>query len=207
MKLRSLLLPFTLFVLLALCSVPARSQTVVTFDDLVVHPIDLFTNVPNVYRGLGWSNFFAEAPIPMWTNGYFYGVVSLSNAVANGAGLPAEIDAVGTNFNFFSAYLTGAWMSNLNVQVEGFRGGDLIYNLTVTAAATNATLFTFDYEDIDRLTFSSFGGQNAGFSPGGPGEQFVMDNLLFAFVPEPSTLLLVATGAVPLAALLRRRRG
>ncbi|HVM60214.1 MAG TPA: PEP-CTERM sorting domain-containing protein [Verrucomicrobiae bacterium] len=148
----------------------------------------------------------APAPIWIWTNGHFYGVVSLSNAVANGAGQLAEIDALGTSFNFFSAYLTGAWMSNLNIQVQGFRGGDLIYNLTVAAAATNATLFRFDYEDIDRLTFNSFGGQNGGLSGGGPGEEFVMDNLLFAFVPEPSSLPLTALGVVTLRALLKRKR-
>jgi hypothetical protein len=62
-----------------------------------------------------------------------------------------------------------------------------------------------NYLDIDRLTFTSSGGQNAGF-PGGGGEAFAMDNFTFEFIPEPSSLLLATLGGVSLAAILRRRR-
>jgi hypothetical protein len=34
-----------------------------------------------------------------------------------------------------------------------------------------------------------------------------MDNFMFEFIPEPSSLLLTALGAVSLVAFLRRRRG
>ncbi len=33
-----------------------------------------------------------------------------------------------------------------------------------------------------------------------------MDNFMFEFIPEPSTLLLAALGAVSLVAFLRRKR-
>jgi hypothetical protein len=98
------------------------------------------------------------------------------------------------------------WRSNLNIEVQGFSGTNLLYDQTVVASATNPTLFTFNYLDIDSLTFNSFGGQNAGF-PLGSGGQFAMDNLSFGFVPEPSTVLLTAVGALTLYAFLKRKPG
>lgn len=138
------------------------------------------------------------------TNGYIYGMVSPSNVAFNASGKPAEIDSPGTNFNFLSAYLTGAWNSNLNIQVEGFNGTNLVYNQTVVASATNATLFTFNCTDIDRLYFNSYGGQVA-FGPS-PEYNFAIDNFTFEFIPEPSSLLLTALGAVTLWAVVKRKR-
>jgi hypothetical protein len=119
-------------------------------------------------------------------------------------GNPAEINATGTNFNFFSAYLTGAWKNDHNIEVQGFSGGNLLYDQTVVASATNPTLFTFNYLNIDRLYFDSFGGQSAGFDATANG--FVMDNFTFEFIPEPSSLLLTAAGALLLWPLLKRKR-
>jgi hypothetical protein len=126
----------------------------------------------------------------------------------NANGNPAEIDARGTNFSFLSTYLTGAWSSNLNIEVQGFRGGSLLYDETVVASATNPTLFTFNYLNVDRLYFRSFGGQDAGFPPshGQGGTWFVVDNMSIEFVPEPSTFLLAGLSALTLCAFLKRRR-
>jgi hypothetical protein len=74
----------------------------------------------------------------------------------------------------------------------------------VVASATSPTLFTFNYLDIDQLCFNSSGGQHAGFQE--YGEQFVMDNFMFEFIPEPSSLLLTALGGVSLVAFLRRKK-
>ena len=51
----------------------------------------------------------------------------------------------------------------------------------VVASATNPTLFTFNYLDIDSLYFTSSGGQPAFFNSGG-GKWFAMDN----FTPSSS---------------------
>jgi hypothetical protein len=75
----------------------------------------------------------------------------------------------------------------------------------VVASATNPTLFTFNYLDIDSLYFTSSGGQPAFFNSGG-GEWFAMDNFTFEFVPEPSTFLLAALGGVSLVAFFKRKR-
>lgn len=185
---------------------PCRA-TVVTFDDLPVNT-DTTSFIPGNYQGLIWSNLAVENAI-LSTNilgvtGYHYGMVSASNVTFNAFGNPVEIDSTGTNFNFLSTYLTGAWRSNLSIEVQGFSGATMLYGTTVVASATAPTLFAFNYLNIDRLTIDPFGGQYAGF--GGYGNEFVMDNFTFEFVPEPSTMLLAALGALTLWPLLKRRR-
>jgi hypothetical protein len=210
MKARWYLFPLAVLILLVFSPVSTRSQTVVTFDDI---NLDLtpgyVTNIPNGYEGLSWSNFFVVNAVLLsnkdgYLTGANYGMVSPPNVAFNGRANPAEIDSPGTDFNFLSVYLTGVWNSNLNIEVEGFRGGILVYDQTVVAAATNATPFTFDYLDIDRLYLNSFGGQVA-FGPV-PDYNFAMDNFTFEFVPEPSSLLLAGVGAVMLWPVLKRKR-
>jgi hypothetical protein len=60
---------------------------------------------------------------------------------------------------------------------------------------------------IDELRFSSSGGVNAGF--GFSGEHFIMDNMSFnqqQVVPEPMTMVLLATGLVGVGVIRRRVR-
>jgi hypothetical protein len=202
-----LFLPYAaLLVFLALSPAPVVSQTVITFDDIPTP--NLYASIPNGYQGLTWSSNFSVLSAVQFTangdlSGYYYGMVTPSNVAYNGSASPVEVDSA-TNFDFFSAYLTGAWNSNLNIEVEGFDGATLLYSNTVVASATSPTLFTFDYLNIDRLTFNSYGGQSAGFNYSGA--NFVMDNFTFESIPEPSSLLLTALGAVSLIALLRRKR-
>ena len=185
----------------------ARSQTVVTFDDINVALTPGYaTNIPSGYQGLSWSNFWVVNSIlefnSGYMDGYYYGMVSPSNVAFNASGNPAEIDSA-TNFNFLSVYLTGAWNSNLNIEVEGFNGAQEIYNTIVVASATNPTLFTFNYLDIDRLYFDSYGGEPA--FGGSSRTAFAMDNFAFEFIPEPSSLLLTIVGALTLLACRKRR--
>ena len=195
------------FALLSLSTNSTCWGTIVTFDE--ISNIGTGTFLTNGYQGLNWTNFLPINAI-LRTNsfgpsGYYYGMESASNVAYNAFGNPAEIDSQGANFNFLSAYLTGAWNSNLNIEVQGFSGTNLVYDETVVASATNATLFTFNYLDIDRLTFNSFGGQPVGFVGGG-GEEFAMDNFDFEFIPEPSSLLLTGIAALLLWPILSRKR-
>ena len=211
MNAKLFLLPLSFLTLLAFSTASTRSQTVITFDDI---PLNNGTGefLANNYQGLVWSNFAVVNGIlnhnnfPFVTNGFFYGVVSSSNVALNAGGDPSEIDSPGTNINFLSAYFTGGWNSNLSIEVQGFSGATLLYDTTVMASATNSTLFTFDYSNVDRLYFHSFGGQLA--FPGSQfgGAQFAMDNFTFEFVPEPSPLLLTAGAALLLWPLLKRKR-
>jgi hypothetical protein len=207
MKVRVFLVPAVCLGLLVFSAFSARSQTVVTFDDLPLNT-SIGSFVPSSYQGLIWSNFGAVNAILLTategSNGYYNGMVSPSNVAFNAYANPAEIDSV-TNFNFLSAYLTGAWNSNLNIEVQGFRSGVQLYDTTVVASATSPTLFTFGFTNVDRLHFNSFGGEDAGF-PSGSDTHFVMDNFDFEFIPEPSTFLLAALGGLSLIAFLKRKR-
>ena len=205
MKLRLFLLPAVCLSLLVFSTVSACSQTVVTFDDLSDNASGAWFTSP--YYGLNWINILHQNSI-LDTNllgltGNYYGMVSPSNTAALFPG--SEITSPGTNFNFLSAYLTGVWNSNLNIEVQGYSGTNLVYDETKVASATNPTLFTFNYLNIDELEFNSYGGLPAfGY---GPGTAFVMDNFMFEFIPEPSTFLLAALGGVSLIAFLKRKRG
>jgi len=209
MKNKLCLLPFAFFALVIFPMISAHSQTVITFDDLSVTSTGLaIASIPNGYQGLTWSNMDIVNAIreatANGTNGGYYGMVTPPNVAFNAFGNPGEIDSPGTNFNFLSAYLTGVWNSNLNIEVQGFGSGGLLYDTTVVASATSPTLFTFNYLDIDRLYFDSYGGQVA-FGPT-PEYQFVMDDFNFEFIPEPSSLLLTTGGVLALAAFVRRKR-
>jgi hypothetical protein len=198
---------FTFLALLVISGISASSQTVVTFDDL--HETGSGSFIPVGYQGLVWSNFAAmnaflyAGQSPFYTNGYYYGIVSLSNVAYNANGGLTEISSA-TNFNFLSAYFTGAWNSNLNIEVQGFRDNALVYDETKVASATTSTPFTFSYMNIDRLDFIASGGEPAFFPTGN--NQFAMDNFMFESIPEPSSLLLTTLGAVTLFAVVRRQR-
>jgi hypothetical protein len=205
MKTKLVALPLVCLTALTLYATSARSQIVITFDDLSLPNTDPF--IPSGYQGLSWSNFGEVNAILRLNNGYvdgyYYGMVSPSNVAFNAGGSPAEIDSA-TNFNFLSAYLTGAWMSNLNIEVQGYNGTNLVYDETKVVSATSPTLLTFNYLDINRLYFDSYGGEEA--FGNNDGENFVMDNFTFEFIPEPSSLLLTTAGVLALGAFVRRKR-
>jgi hypothetical protein len=220
MKMKLFLLPLSFLPLLVFSAVLAKSQTIVTFDDLNETGSGAFFQG---YEGLTWNGILCNNAI-LFTNilphesqgeptnglsGDYYGMVSASNVAEvitrPDFGFVPEIDSPGTNFNFLSAYLTGYWNSNLNIEVQGFNGTNLLYDTTVVASATNSTLFTFNYLDINRLVFSSSGGLPA-FGGTGNDPDFIMDNFTFELVPEPSSLLLTAAGALLLWPLLKRKR-
>ncbi len=207
MKPRLFLPPLAFFALLSYSMISMCWGDVLTFDDLSETASGSF--IANGYGGLVWSNFAAKNAILYTTlhgvSGYYYGMVSASNVAYGAFSGGAEIDSPGTNFNFQSAYFTGAWNSNLNIQVQGFSGATMLFNTTVVASATSPTLFALNYLNIDRLTFNPSGGEDAGFFQAG-GVNFAMDNFTFEFVPEPSAFLLAAFGALTLWPFLKRKR-
>src|SRR5208282_4585924 len=111
-KARFFLLPVTSLALLTFSSISARSQTVVTFDDIPTP--NTYASIPNGYEGLSWSSYFSCLNAVQFTaggqypSGYVYGMVSPSNVAYKGSASPVEIDSQGTNFNFLNVYLTGA---------------------------------------------------------------------------------------------------
>jgi hypothetical protein len=173
--------------LVLICVFGAVRAGTLTFDDRTDGAI------PNGYGGFNWNNFWTTAGsnyVP--ANGFTNGTVTSPNVAFNLNGNPATVGTGGTPFNFVSAYLTGAWRSGLNVEVQGFvggLGGTMTYDRTV-ATTTSPTLFTFNFNNIDTLKFLSSGGTSVFTS--GDGTQFAMDN--FTTTPEPASLTLLGVG-------------
>jgi hypothetical protein len=176
---------------------------VITFDDL--SDAGNGTRITS-YQGFNWVSIdvlnATQNATLYGTNGFYYGMVSAPNIAA--ASTHASVSSP-TNFDFLSVCLTGAWKSNLNIAVIGIRGGEgIVYSRTVIVSATEPTLFTFNYLNIDSLVFSSFGGQPAfGTSTS---DRFAMDNFTFEVIPEPASFLLTAAGALLLWPLFKRKR-
>jgi hypothetical protein len=135
-------------------------------------------------------------------SGYQNGVLSANNVAFNGSGNPAELSSSGP-FDLNSAWLTAAWNDGLQLEVQGFAGGTLLYDQTYTLNAAAPTLLAFNYLGVDEVSFSSSGGINHGYD--GSGTQFVMDNLTVS-VPEPSTIGLVIFSAAGVG-LVGSRKG
>lgn len=215
MKTRLSILRVLLFALFVLTNVSRSGATVITFDEL--HETGSGSYIANGYAGFNWGNFAVNNAI-LFTNvlphlfpgapanglsGDFYGMVSASNVAYNAGTDPAEIDST-SKFNFLSAYFTGFFNSNLNIEAQGFNGTNLVYDSTILADATSPTQFTFDYMNIDRLVLIPSGGEPAFGTASLP--EFVMDNFIFESIPEPSSLLLTGIGVLVLCRIGRRRR-
>lgn len=170
----------------------SANAAVLTFDDLT--PVELGT-IFDGYGGFNWDQFgylngAQHAPGSGYDNGTVSGDYVAFNEFANVATIDDGL------FDFTSAYLTAAWNDGLNITVEGWNSGSLLYSTTVVVDTTGPTLFTFDYLGIDSLVFNSFGGVNVGL--GGSGAHFAMDDFTFneSQVPEPGVLALLAMGLV-----------
>lgn len=179
---------------------PATAVTI-TFDD-----VEGFSSVSNGYKGFNWNNFFAIDATMVVSSGYFAGVVSLNNVVANGFPTPATISSAKA-FSLTSGYLTAAWNDGLTVQLNGYLGGNPVFTQTFSPTATGPTLYSFNGASIDTAMFSSFGGSHhEGYF--GTGTYFGLDSLTIngaGGVPEPASWALMVAGFGLVGASMRRR--
>jgi hypothetical protein len=185
------------------------SAELITFDDLPYHPLYPIA-VPNGYANLHWWGLDYLNVINTQTalNGYHYGMMTSPNVAFSfdNNQFPAEIDSTTGTFDFVSGYLTAAWRSNLNVEVQGFNGTNLLYDKNIVLTWNSPTLLVANFQNIDRLTFWATGGDPA-FPPNvGDGTHVAFDNLtITGVVPEPSPFLL-AVLSIPILFAYHWRR-
>jgi len=209
----------SLLLLFGLLSVNCvASATVLTFGDIAINKSGLppyQTPIANGYGGLNWSNFYALAPDLTNNNGYVNGIVSGDQVAFNYYGNPAAVSS--SQFDFNGVYLTAAWRNGLNITVSGSLNGTLLYSRTITVNTSSPTWFAFNFNGIDSLSFSSYGGTNAGLLGDngfggktiGDGTQFAMDNFTFiqaAPVPVPAAFWLFGSGIAGLLGCACRRK-
>jgi hypothetical protein len=150
---------------------------VITFDDISLPPIyNSYGSIPNGYQGLNWNNFYVIYSAALPLSGYAAGMVSFPNAAFNSTGAPASLSST-TPFTFTSGYFTAAWNDGLTVQVQGLNSGTVLYTQSLVLSAATPMLVTFNWQGVTEVDFAASGGTlHAGYN-GGPGTQFVMDNL------------------------------
>ena len=176
--------------------------TVLSFDDLTSNTG--FTNLSGTnYGALNWSSDFYILSTPGYTtSGYQNGTVSGDYVALNG--FASDVSISDGFFNFVGAFFTAAWNDGLSIRIQGLSGASVLYDQTIVVDTTGPLWFDANFIGIDTLTFSSFGGTNAGFN--GAGTHFAMDDFTFdtaTNVPTPATLFLMALGGL---FLLRRNK-
>jgi hypothetical protein len=132
--------------------------------------------IPSGYSKLQWDNFSTLDAVAEGASGYRAGMISKKNVAYNRYGEPASIYVKNGSFKPVMAFMTAAWNDNLEVQIDGYLKGRLVFSHTYILSATKPTLIVFGGARVDTLDFTSSGGTYHGYY--GHGEHFAMDNLL-----------------------------
>jgi len=197
-----------------LAALPATAS-VINFDDIDASGGFVILDTLSPYHGFDWTNFSVYTT--NFLPGFDNGIVSSPNAAStagDSGGSPIISTISSTSaFDFVSAYLGAGWYDGLDVTVEGFNGPTEDFSKTVTVDTEGAQLFTFNFDDIDKLEiFSTVTGSTTdpyGCGPSGC-SQVTLDNLTFTpasgpppSVPEPSMVGIAGLGFLALAAFHR----
>ena len=209
---------FLLGVFFLSISLPSVFADTVNFDGINASSGDVSLGGINPYQGFVWTNFSAYTTTPGF-DGFNNGIVSGPNAAYSGGdilGTPivGQI-AASSPFNFVSGYLGSGYYDDLDVTVDGFLNGSLLFSRTVLVNTQGAQFFNFGFADVNELDFfgSRIGSTTDPFGCGQTGcTLFTLDDATFAPatstpppppppVPEPSVAVLLALGLFALSTI------
>jgi hypothetical protein len=169
------------------------TAAILDFEDLYPGYETAYYPIANSYHGftMGDEDGFITKNYSYLTfgvyDGYYYGTagkVSMFSAYSHTVSLAQAYD-----FNVYQLDLTAANHPTQDVEIQGWKGGSLMYSTDVTAVNTGRTIVNLWYLGIDTLKIIPVkdGGAN----------QVVIDNLTYT-APLPSTLLFLGTGLLGL---------
>jgi hypothetical protein len=194
-------------VLAVVCAMTGSAlATTLTFDDL-----GAFVVPPPGYGGINtWDGSFETINRDCCNgtqSGYFVNNVSAPNELFDPFGSPATLGGAASNVFTLTDFYTGAaWNDGENLHIVGKLNGAAVFMTDVTInAAGPAQHVVLNWAGINEVDFTPSGGTNHGWN--GSGEHFIIDNLTIngAGVPEPGTLVMLGSGVVGLAGILRRK--
>lgn len=174
------------------------ASTILNFDDLPATSV-----MPGSYGGLGWDGWTIQGPVyqTIYGNGPFPSAPNAPVTVTSGvshiyAPTGSLLNAEGT---YVSSYVfSGQFLNNVSAQtltITGSLQGQTVGTPIVIPLSSSFSYTTLNLNGIDTLTLVG-----TGIGPG-----FLIDNFAFTTspIPEPTSLILLATGA---AFMLARRR-
>jgi hypothetical protein len=198
-------------------TVSQATTQLVTFDDLTNPSNPAGDAIQNGYSNLNWSNFVVlnavNYPITSGNaSGYPAGIVSSPNVAVNNFGNAASFSSVSGLLNLSSLYATAAWNDNMDLLIEGLRGGNVLDSISTSINTSGPTFLLLNWLNIDTVTFQTSGGvANPNFCCGGDvqgSRQFALDNVSVELnpTPLPAALPLFATGLGALGLIGWRRK-
>jgi hypothetical protein len=158
-----------------IAATPSSSPATVLDFETIIPAESAIGAIPDGYGGFNWDGM-----VVVHQPSFFCGAAEAIGDFNAVSFQTATISFPAGTFDFNSAYLAAACRDGLHVNVEGLRGGSVLFFRTIVVDTTGLTFFEFNYDDIDTLRVSRSAGVASGCPLCTPEEmEVVIDNFAF----------------------------